>query len=217
MKSQHMLPRPAFQRITIFLLPALLIAFAAFVPANFLPPIHYKITEQSSLYLEGTTNVNRFTCASVQAFSPATIEMTPMGDGCSVSFAHAVMNLHITSMDCGSKGINKDMQQALRADTHPDIRLQLERALVSSPQAVIDSNGWTPVTASTLITIAGVTKPVKIRLKAKSTGHNRYQFVGSRELQMSDFGVDPPKALMGLIQVNDVITIHFDLTVESGQ
>ncbi len=214
MKKQQLSQSP--RRTTAFFLLPLLVAFAAFSPVGLLPPVHYTITDQSSLYLEGSSNVNRFTCASVQTFAPATVEMTPLGDGCSVSFSKAVMDLRVTHMDCGNKGINRDMQKALKADQYPHIRLQLERAVVSNTGAVIDSHRWTPVTASTLVTIAGVTKPVKIRLEAKALTANRYQFTGSRELRMSDFGVDPPSALLGLVQVDDPITIHFDLIIEKG-
>ena len=207
---------PVIRSIAATLLLSLLLAFAAFAPAGLLPPVHYTITDQSSLYLKGSSNVNRFTCASVQTFAPATVEMTPLGDGCSVAFSKAVMDLRVTRMDCGNKGINRDMQKALKADQYPDIRLKLERAVVSNTSAVIDSHRWTPVTASTLVTIAGVTKPVKIRLEAKALTANRFQFVGSRDLLMSDFGVDPPSAMMGLVQVHDAITIHFDLIIEKG-
>ena len=31
---------------------------------------------------------------------------------------------------------------------------------------------------------------------------------------MSDYGIDPPEALFGLIKVDDLITFHFELDIE---
>jgi hypothetical protein len=38
-----------------------------------------------------------------------------------------------------------------------------------------------------------------------------YQATGSLPLLMSDFGIDPPTAMFGLIKVHDQITVRFKL------
>ncbi|MGH9361260.1 MAG: hypothetical protein ACRD2T_05030, partial [Thermoanaerobaculia bacterium] len=42
-------------------------------------------------------------------------------------------------------------------------------------------------------------------------GLGRYRITGALELKMTDFGIQPPTALMGLIRAGDGLRVRFDL------
>lgn len=180
----------------------------------FHPPIRYSISEVSSVYLEGSTNVNRFSCNSIQAFSPATVDIQPNGNDHLLHFQNASIELVVQRMDCGNKGMNRDMQKALQSDQYPTIQIELQEVEMDTASRGIKASQWTSILAHTRITIAGNSRPIAINLYGIALKPNQYQFKGSKSLRMTDFGIDPPNALLGLVQVDDIISIHFDLLIE---
>lgn len=190
-----------------------LLAFA-FTSFSFVPPIRYVINEQSAVYLEGSTNINRFACNSLQGFSPATIDMQTDENNYSLQFRNASIELAVQRMDCGNKGMNRDMQKALQSDQYPTIQIELKEVEMDTASRGIKASQWTSILAHTRITIAGNSRPISINLYGIALEPNQYQFKGSKSLRMTDFGIDPPNALLGLVQVDDIISIHFDLLIE---
>jgi hypothetical protein len=64
------------------------------------------------------------------------------------------------------------------------------------------------------LTIAGVRRILELSVRAQQTGLGRFHFVSDKNVLMTDYGLIPPKALMGTIKVNDLIRIHIDMMVE---
>lgn len=189
--------------------------FFSFSPDRFPhPPIRYSISEASAVYLEGSTNINRFACNSLQAFSPATVDIQSNGNDHSIQFRNANIELVVQRMDCGNKGMNRDMQKALQSDQYPTIQIELQEVEIDTASQGIRASQWTSILAHTRITIAGNSRPISINLYGIALKPNQYQFKGSKSLRMTNFGIDPPNALLGLVQVDDIISIHFDLLIE---
>jgi len=77
------------------------------------------------------------------------------------------------------------------------------------------------VSASTLeaegtLLMAGVTKPISLTLTYKVLPNGALQIIGSKKLTMTDFKMEPPKAMMGTIKVGNDVTVNFDLTLNSN-
>ncbi|MCB0606663.1 MAG: YceI family protein [Lewinellaceae bacterium] len=176
----------------------------------------YRILDESKLFLEGTSNVNEFKCSCKEDFPVATFTFENSESNLtSVRFSDTRLTLKTRSLECGNRMMNKDLQKALKAETFPNIVIQLSEANLRAntffPDQVLA--GWTPMTAQTYISIAGQTRKVRLDINVQKTGHDKYRFTASKELHMTDFGIDPPTALLGLVKVNDRITINLDLTV----
>ena len=59
------------------------------------------------------------------------------------------------------------------------------------------------------LTIAGATKPLEIIFDAKVSS-NKIVLSGSKSLKMTDFKIDPPKAMFGTITTGDEVIIKFE-------
>ncbi len=172
----------------------------------------YHINKKSVLKLEGKTNVNGFTCGCKETFQPQQLIAKPQSDG-NLSFSSASLNLKIKSLDCSNKLINKDLQKALNAAEHPNITIELEKVEQDKCNRLTELKDWVILKALTNITLNGISKEYWISITAKKYAANQYRFIGAKTLNMSDFGVKPPRAMMGMIKVQDAITIHLDLDV----
>ena len=52
-----------------------------------------------------------------------------------------------------------------------------------------------------------------IPVAVAQTNDKSFQFVGSVPLSMTDFGLVPPTAMMGMIQTRDEIEVSFEMVI----
>jgi polyisoprenoid-binding protein YceI len=67
---------------------------------------------------------------------------------------------------------------------------------------------------SGFLSVSGVTKEIELSLRPE-TDDNGIKLEGSYSLKMTDYGVDPPKALLGAIKTDNEVIINFSLFFES--
>lgn len=63
------------------------------------------------------------------------------------------------------------------------------------------------------ITLAGVTKRITLAFSGIHSG-NKITIKGSKELNMSDFKIDPPTALLGTLKTGEAVTVSFQLNFQ---
>jgi hypothetical protein len=62
-----------------------------------------------------------------------------------------------------------------------------------------------------LLTMSGAEKTIEMDVEATSLTNGRFRFTGEVPLLMSDFGIKPPKALLGTLKTGDRIVVRFDV------
>lgn len=113
-----------------------------------------------------------------------------------------------------SKGsiMDKKTWGALDNDKHPNITFKLTKV------NTIDQSGDShTIKVTGNLTIAGKTKAINMNVKGKVIGTSGLQFEGSKDLKMSDFGIDPPTALMGTLKTGDDITVKFTVKMAKSK
>jgi len=73
---------------------------------------------------------------------------------------------------------------------------------------VSTSKGYKLVALGNL-TIAGKTNKVELAFNLTLNG-DKVELVGKKAFKMTDFGVEPPKALLGTIKTGDEIEVHYN-------
>lgn len=162
-----------------------------------------KVLPSSGLTITGDTNINKFTCVFDSSFLREPQAIGYSENGSVIKFSNAKLKLHTKGFDCGSKPINRDFQELIKADEYPEIILELNKVNLKDSSSGI---------ANICIRIAGKEKyyDVPVTIKAGEIA----EFKGSMELNINDFGLEPPKKLFGIIVVKDDIRINFDLKVK---
>lgn len=111
------------------------------------------------------------------------------------------------SLKSGKGSMDRNTYNALNTDDHKDIRFRMKRMLSLDP---VQSPGrqYKAVLGGTL-TVAGQSKEIDLEcfLTIES---GRVLIKGSEPLRMTDYGIEPPKALLGTIKTGDEIEIHFN-------
>jgi polyisoprenoid-binding protein YceI len=161
--------------------------------------------------LDGTSSLHAFTASTTDVRVTAMdLAGTPNGDlldyvlqpgglkGFEVSIPAA-------SLSSPKDGIDKNMHKALKVEEHPHIRFRL---LALEPAAGAHR-------ATGLLTIAGVEKEVVLTLQVQRKG-STLEVTGATDLLMTDFGVKPPKAMLGMIRTDPKLHIRIELVLGSS-
>lgn len=170
----------------------------------------FQIISGSQLYLKGTSNVTPFTCYCQQAFPQQQFTMTLRPQSNTAVFQDTRLQLQTKKLDCGNRGMNRDMHHTLKADAYPHISIRLQEVQFRSG----NKGGLGTLTAKATLTVTGQSRTVHMQVKAEESAQNIYRFVSALSMKMTDFGITPPTALMGLVKVDDKIDIHLDLLVQ---
>jgi hypothetical protein len=171
----------------------------------------FRIESASCLYIEGSSNVTDFRCECEQSFPVRTTQV--IAESSHLRFSGATLTMPVTAIDCGQRAINRDMQETLLADEHPNIRIELLNAHLPGSDESAVANEGTTIWAQLRITLAGQSRDMRMRVFARQLSPETYRFAGSLDIQLSHFGLTPPSPMLGLIKVDDRMKISMDLVV----
>ncbi len=175
---------------------------------------NFRISRNSSLKLEGQTNINGFTCDCNEVFQPQSLSFeVPDASGLVANFKQTNLNISVENLDCGNKLMNKDLQKALNAETYPFITIELLQIKQDHCNRLTEMKDWIKIKALIRLNINGCSQDYWLDITTKKLDDNRFRFIGSKKFFMSSFGVTPPTAMMGMVKVEDEIRINLDLEI----
>ncbi len=190
----------------LLVLSPTLSAFAALKPL-------LKLQPESRLWVEGTSNVRPFACEAkeldvqVEADQASVTQRVVAGEK---AVRTVVVTVPSKSLDCdnNNKKMNEHMLKAIKAEENPSIEFRLQ-----SYELAHEGDGANAVLNGTL-KLGGVEKPVTINAATKSAAGGVLHVTGSYELRMTEYGLKPPKLMMGAFKVNDPVKVNFDLLLQ---
>ncbi|MDO7171114.1 YceI family protein [Mariniflexile sp. AS56] len=108
------------------------------------------------------------------------------------------------SLKSGKSSMDKNTYKALNTSSYKTISFQLTQV----NEIINKGNGKFSLKAEGDLSISGVKKQIPLELSL-SILDNKITLIGEQKIKMTDFKIEPPKALLGTITTGDVITIKF--------
>ena len=106
------------------------------------------------------------------------------------------------SLKSPKEGIDKNMHKALKVKEHADITFSLKR-IEGTPGAL---------QAFGTLRIAGVERDVTLPLTTARKGATLV-VTGAIDVLMPDFGIAPPKAMLGMVKTDPKVTVSFEVVL----
>ncbi|REL33208.1 YceI family protein [Rhodohalobacter sp. SW132] len=157
--------------------------------------------ENSRLWIEGRSNVNQFSCRAERYNSNI---KPPAAD----TTIEVEVDIAVAGFECGKRRMNRDLNDALMSEEHPFISFEYTdtRSMDFS-----DSSDQYRLLVAGNLTVAGHTRQIEFPMEAYVQQDGTIRATGKTELRMTDYNVEPPTALLGIVKVDDLFTVHFEL------
>jgi hypothetical protein len=206
--------------VGLLLLSIALLPLAA--PPAFGEPVRAAVSlgSGSELWLEGTSTMHDYECRTSK-LEMKLLKDAAQADPKDVAALDAWLRagglkgldllVPVGTMVSGKDGLDKNMYKTMRTKEFPNIRF-----LMSNAQFGTARGDTLPVTASGTLTITGQQRPVTVQghIVRAETG---VWLEGTHPMKMSDFGIKPPKMMMGTIKVHDPIVVRYRLLLVPGE
>lgn len=164
------------------------------------------VERNSSLNIQGETNINSFQCDITEYLKPDTLVYTKIDAIKKLSFTNSCLVIDVKRFDCHNKFITDDLRNALKADENPNLKI----VFLTIDQFSNNCNNQV-VKGIVNIELARAMKRVEIDYTVKCLPGNRVQMNGSHMFSFSDFNLKAPRKLAGLIRTKDRIKVNFQL------
>ncbi len=126
---------------------------------------------------------------------------------------NAILQINVDGFDCGNQIMNKDFKNLLKEKEEPYITLQIKNIEPSYDFIVSREPGLSEIGfARVEIALAGAKNEYLIPLNSFDEVISQY-YMGQLTLNITDFQLDPPKKFLGLVKVEEEITVDFKLNL----
>jgi hypothetical protein len=192
------MPRTLSLALVLALLAAVLLGTTAPRLAE-----HYEVHTSSRFWIDGTATTGPYSCEAGRVGGYGRLSANPAEP------LEVQVRVPVAAFDCGVSRMNRDFQAALQGDAHPNVRFDLDRADVIDGQ--LRRGEWVRVRAVGTLHLAGTSRQIAVQAEGKLLADDRVRIRGRHPLLMSDFGIDPPSGLLGLVRAHDRVVARFDL------
>jgi polyisoprenoid-binding protein YceI len=158
--------------------------------------------------LAGTSNIHEFTASTTDVRVTRLAVTTGVGGpgllaavvnpGAVEAFEIAV---RASALSSPKEGLDKNMHKALKVTEFKDITFRLLR---------LEATAGPASRAVGVLKIAGVEREVAFDLKTTETP-TALTVTGTVPLLMTDYGITPPKAMLGMLKTDPKITVTFEV------
>ena len=192
----------------IRLAAATALAAATCIAANALPAAETPLAVDSArVSIAGTSNIHPYTASTTHIRVVRAGLAAPGPDVWDNAFEPGVVDafevaIPAKTLTSPKEGLDKNMHKALKVDEFPDITFRLVRFdTANKPGGCARAIG--------VLRVAAVENEVAIDITTKRTGA-LLSVRGSFDLLMTDYGIKPPIAMLGMLKTDPKVTVTFE-------
>jgi hypothetical protein len=169
----------------------------------------WHVKNESRLAISGESNINDFRCEVDRYYQADNLDLYS-SSGEEFLFSRNQMIINLMEFDCGRALITRDFRQTLNADKDPAVII----SFISLDRLPQDNVKGQILAGLLEVTIAGVSKEAEIQFSIRNNSNGTISLHGKHEFSFTDFGLEPPSKVMGLISVKNNLEVTFDLILE---
>jgi hypothetical protein len=164
--------------------------------------IRVVLLESSTISINGKSNINQFTCINTEPICQYSQEINYKEDAQCLFFENTYLKISSNTFDCGIRKLTEDFKELVQADKFPILEITLH-TITNTNQSIM---------SSLTIGIAGAYKAVHMPIVMDKTD-SIFKVKGSIALNISEFGLQAPTKLFGMIKVDEIVKIDFELHI----
>lgn len=170
----------------------------------------------SQVKLEGTSNLHDWEATGIVITGEIEIPADFLLDPQQAAMKHlqggggpppVEVEIPVESIASDKRRLNRLMYAALLAEEHPLIRYRLLQAAVLEDE--FDHPDRFRLATAGELRVAGVERPLEMEVLVERGADSQVVVSGTVDLKMSEFGINPPRALLGTLRTADELTVSF--------
>jgi len=170
---------------------------------------HFAVGTHSRVWIEGRTNVNGFSCAATAVDATIDIDRGFGDDSVLTRHVRSVeVRVPVVALKCGLDQMDRSLRKALRADdsaTDSYIVATLAADAADSSEATLNTIGE--------LAIACRVNPVQMNITTTRLPDGSIAARGEIPIRMTDFGITPPTAMLGVVRARDRVLVKFEMNL----
>lgn len=170
-------------------------------------PAEWFQIENSEISILGTSNVTDYHCILHDLDNNSDLQIKSTTNGLYINLESAIIQLKSNGFSCDNNPMTKEFCKTIKADKHPYVFIEFLSFKLNHP--VKEKSLQNDVIATIAVNLAGVRKVYALTLESLQFAMDSITIKGLKEINMSDFQIEAPSALFGLVQANDQVTIDF--------
>jgi len=177
--------------------------------SNLSSPVKWALSKQCMLKVNGSTNINKFSCVIPEYELPDTLTIGKETNRQRVKISGSMV-LGVQKFDCKNPMMTSDLRKILKAKSFPRLIITFED-LSSYPDP---ANPGVAIKGFVTIELAGAVKRFEVDYQYVMAAEKRLRMTGTKTLHFSDFNIVPPKRLGGMIKTNNELNVEFMLNIK---
>lgn len=171
--------------------------------------VKWVVEKNSSLRVQGTSNLNSFTCNINEYSRKDTIIC--FGNATGPINLRGEIQMDILGFNCHSNMITTGLRKTLKADEYPTMTIRF----LSIQYMPVFQNKMELIKGWIEVKLAGSVKRFELSYSFLQAGLSYVQLNGMRRFRFSDFNLSPPQKFGGLIKIKDDFDVHFQLILRT--
>lgn len=161
---------------------------------------------QSYISIRGSSNINEFELINPH---PAINENK---SGVENKSRYLNIRISVDEFTSTNERMVHDFRKMVQESKYPVIKISIENRDLADFE---ETNGLTNF--GIIITIAGKSQEYTVPCEVFSTLNSGHMLSGNFSVKLTDFGIEPPEKLLGLIKVNNEVCINFLFNFDSEE
>jgi polyisoprenoid-binding protein YceI len=183
---------------------AILLTFgtAGIAGAQAAPRISFSLQPESRIWVEGTSTVRSYSCdAEVMSATVQSSGSTLVRDRVAAEVASGSLSVVVDRLECGNTTMNGHLRRALKSDANPSIEFRMKRLATQGDKAWVTGD----------LTIAGQRREITLYGDLVQEAGGALRLRGTHDVNMTEFGVTPPRLMAGTLRVHENAKVGFDV------
>lgn len=166
------------------------------------------VGDDSQVWIEGTTNVNSWSCSATAVDATIAVEVAFKEDPDFPRYLKSVqVRVPVSALKCGHAPMERSLRHALKADDASGSRYIT--AIFEAVRGGSDAQNALTVSTVGALAIAGQENAVKMDVGTTRLPDGTIEARGTVPILMSDFGIQPPTALFGAVRASNRVIVKF--------
>ncbi|WEK34116.1 MAG: YceI family protein [Candidatus Pseudobacter hemicellulosilyticus] len=182
-----------------------MLALMAAMPGHREQTFKWVVQQGCNLKVAGKTNINKFNCEVREYSKPDTISFYHSEPNSSAVPLSGELSIPVASFDCFNSMMTSDLRKSLKSKQFPHLKIRfLSFKRLPSLKAAEET-----ISGIVQIDMAGASKKYEVAYRIGRDDKQIIHLVGAQQIRFSDFNLEAPKKLGGMVKADDELNVEF--------